>query len=62
MSGSVEQGKLALVESVAGILLELLCRQDIDTDILTNYWGGETPTDFILEGNEDDLAWSKKYY
>lgn len=58
MNEIVEERKLALVESMADILLELLCRRDIDTDILTNYWGGETPIEFILERDEDEGIWN----
>ncbi|MEK4086301.1 hypothetical protein [Psychrobacillus sp. FSL K6-1415] len=58
MNEIVEERKLALVESMADILLEVLCRQDIDTDILTNYWGGETPIEFILKRDEDEELWN----
>ena len=58
MNEIVEERRLVLIESMADILLELLSRRDIDTDTLTNYWGGETPIEFILEREEDEEVWN----
>ncbi|MBY0123618.1 hypothetical protein [Bacillus sp. S/N-304-OC-R1] len=57
MDKSKTETGLSIVEIVSDILLEFLSKEHIDTDELTNYWGGETPIKFIIDGNEDEEEW-----
>lgn len=58
MNKSKTETEFSIVNTVSDILLEFLSKEHIDTDTLTNYWGGETPIEFILERDEDEGIWN----